>query len=144
MKKNQPKMFDEIKDKFNPSAFEQKIYRYWLKNKYFSAKIDKSKVPFSMVIPPPNVTGYLHVGHALNNTLQDVIIRYKRMKGFSACWIPGTDHAGIATQNVVEKELNKAGITRFQLGREKFIDKVWEWRNHYGSRKIAKLESLGS
>src|SRR4030043_6406 len=89
MKKNQPKMFDEIKDKFNPSAFEQKIYRYWLKNKYFSAKIDKSKVPFSMVIPPPNVTGYLHIGHALNNTLQDVIVRYKRMKGFNTTWGPG-------------------------------------------------------
>lgn len=143
MKKNQPKMFDEIKDKFNPSAFEQKIYHSWLKNKYFSAKIDKSKVPFSMVIPPPNVTGYLHVGHALNNTLQDVIIRYKRMKGFNTTWIPGTDHAGIATQNVVERALEERNTNRFQLGREKFVEEVWRWKEKYGSRIIDQLKALG-
>ncbi|HEY4695374.1 MAG TPA: valine--tRNA ligase [Candidatus Hydromicrobium sp.] len=136
-------MFDEIKDKFNPLAFEQEIYRYWLENKYFSAKIDKSKVPFSMVIPPPNITGYLHIGHALNNTLQDVIARYKRMKGFNATWIPGTDHAGIATQNVVEKALEDENTNRFQLGREKFIEEVWRWKEKYGSRIINQLKSLG-
>ena len=137
-------LFDKLQDKYNPGDFEGKIYQLWLENNYFQGVIDNTKKPFSIVIPPPNVTGYLHVGHALNNTLQDVVIRYKRMRGFSACWIPGTDHAGIATQNVVEKELNKAGITRFQLGREKFVDKVWEWRNQYGSRIISQLESLGS
>jgi len=138
------KLFDKLQDKYNPGDFERKIYQFWLENNYFQGVIDNTKKPFSIVIPPPNVTGYLHVGHALNNTLQDVVIRYKRMKGFSACWIPGTDHAGIATQNVVEKDLNKTGITRFQLGREKFIDKVWEWRDQYGSRIISQLESLGS
>ncbi|MBE3035594.1 MAG: class I tRNA ligase family protein, partial [Candidatus Atribacteria bacterium] len=137
-------LFDKLQDKYNPGDFEGKIYQLWLENNYFQGVIDNTKKPFSIIIPPPNVTGYLHVGHALNNTLQDVVIRYKRMRGFSACWIPGTDHAGIATQNVVEKELNKAGITRFQLGREKFVDKVWEWRNQYGSRIISQLESLGS
>ncbi|MCL5072223.1 MAG: valine--tRNA ligase [Actinobacteria bacterium] len=137
-------LFDKLQDKYNPDDFERKIYQLWLDNNYFQGIIDNTKKPFSIVIPPPNVTGYLHVGHALNNTLQDIVIRYKRMRGFSACWIPGTDHAGIATQNVVEKELNKAGITRFRLGREKFIEKVWEWRNQYGSRIISQLKSLGS
>ncbi len=137
------KLFDKLQDKYNPGDFEGKIYQLWLENNYFQGVIDNTKKPFSIVIPPPNVTGYLHVGHALNNTLQDIVIRNKRMKGFSACWIPGTDHAGIATQNVVEKELNKAGITRFHLGREKFIDKVWEWREQYGDRIISQLKSLG-
>ena len=133
----------EIKGKYNPSAFEQKIYRYWFENKYFFAKIDKSKTPFSIVIPPPNVTGYLHIGHALNNILQDVTVRYKRMKGFSATWIPGTDHAGIATQNVVEKALKEKNINRFQLGREKFVEEVWRWKEKYGSRIITQLKLLG-
>ncbi len=136
-------MFDEIKDKFNPSTFEQKIYLYWLENKYFSAKIDKSKIPFSMVIPPPNVTGYLHIGHALNNTLQDVIVRYKRMKGFNTTWVPGIDHAGIATQNVVERALEERNTNRFQLGRAKFVEEVWRWKEKYGSRIIDQLKSLG-
>lgn len=93
-------LFDKLQDKYNPGDFEGKIYQLWLENNYFQGVIDNTKKPFSIVIPPPNITGYLHVGHALNNTLQDVVIRYKRMRGFSACWIPGTDHAGIATQNV--------------------------------------------
>src|SRR4030043_1781546 len=143
MRKNQPKMFDGIEGKYDPALFEEEIYDYWLKKKYFSAKIDKSKVPFSIVIPPPNVTGYLHMGHALNNTLQDIIIRYRRMKGYNTTWVPGTDHAGIATQNVVEKALEKEKINRFQLGREKFIDEVWEWKDKYGSRIIDQLKSLG-
>ena len=134
---------EKLPAKYDPSAFEDKIYRQWLEKGYFHGEIDRTRTPYSIVIPPPNVTGYLHIGHALNNTLQDIMIRYARMKGFSACWIPGTDHAGIATQNVVEKELNKNGITRFALGREKFIEKVWEWRNQYGSRIISQLKSLG-
>ncbi|OQA20890.1 MAG: Valine--tRNA ligase [Actinobacteria bacterium ADurb.Bin346] len=134
---------EKLPDKYNPAAFEDKIYKKWLEKGYFHGEISKAKTPFSIVIPPPNVTGYLHVGHALNNTLQDIMIRHARMKGFAACWIPGTDHAGIATQNVIEKELNKKGITRFALGREKFIEKVWEWRNQYGSRIISQLKSLG-
>ncbi|MBM3705477.1 MAG: class I tRNA ligase family protein, partial [Actinobacteria bacterium] len=133
----------KLEDKFNPSGFESGIYELWLEKKYFHGVISKSKKPYSIVIPPPNITGYLHTGHALNNTLQDIMIRFARMKGYSACWIPGTDHAGIATQNVVEKELNKKGISRFELGRDKFIEKVWEWRKTYGSRIISQLKALG-
>ena len=133
----------EIKGKYNPLAFEQKIYCYWFENKYFFAKIDKSKIPFSIVIPPPNVTGYLHIGHALNNILQDVIARYKRMRGYNTTWVPGTDHAGIATQNVVEKILGEKNINRFQLGREKFVEEVWRWKKKYGSRIITQLKLLG-
>jgi valyl-tRNA synthetase len=136
-------MFEGIEGKYNPSSFEEEVYKYWLENKYFSAKKDKSKKPFSIVIPPPNVTGYLHIGHALNNTLQDIIVRYKRMKGYNTTWVPGTDHAGIATQNVVEKFLAKENIDRFQLGRDKFIEEVWKWKDKYGSRIINQLKSLG-
>jgi len=143
MRKNQLKIFGEIKGKYSPLAFEQEIYRYWLENKYFFTKIDRSKIPFSIVIPPPNVTGYLHIGHALNNTLQDVIVRYKRMKGYNTTWVPGIDHAGIATQNVVEKSLEEKNINRFQLGREKFVEEVWHWKEKYGNRIINQLKSLG-
>ncbi|MBM3699670.1 MAG: valine--tRNA ligase [Actinobacteria bacterium] len=134
---------EKLQGKYLPGEFEKNIYDFWLDNNLFNGQISGEKKPYSIVIPPPNVTGYLHIGHALNNTLQDILIRYARMKGYSACWIPGTDHAGIATQNVVEKELDKDGITRFELGREKFIEKVWEWRNKYGSRIISQLKSLG-
>ncbi len=133
-----------LKDNYDPTKFEEKIYDFWNEKGFFKGKIDHNLKPFSIVIPPPNITGYLHVGHALNNSLQDIVIRYARMKGYSACWFPGTDHAGIATQNVVERELNKKGITRFDLGREKFIERVWEWRKQYGSRIIEQLKSLGS
>ena len=136
-------MFGGVEGKYEPLTFEQKIYSHWSENKYFRAKVDKSKKPFSIVIPPPNVTGYLHMGHALNNTLQDVIIRYKRMKGYNTTWIPGTDHAGIATQNVVEKTLEEKNINRFQLGREKFVEEVWRWKEKYGSRIITQLKLLG-
>ncbi len=136
-------MIIELSGKYEPRNFESKIYDFWMEKKYFHAKIDKDKKPFSMVIPPPNVTGSLHIGHALNNDLQDAVARYKRMKGFSVCWVPGTDHAGIATQNVVEKELNSQEITRFELGREKFIAKVWEWKEKYGTRIISQLKTLG-
>jgi valyl-tRNA synthetase len=143
MRKNQLKTFGKVEGKYDPLGLEKKIYSYWLENKYFLAKVDKSKKPFSIVIPPPNVTGYLHMGHALNNTLQDVIIRYKRMKGYNTTWIPGTDHAGIATQNVVEKALEKKKTSRFILGRGKFIEEVWHWKEKYGSRIITQLKMLG-
>ncbi len=132
----------ELDNKYNPTLFERKVYDFWLKNNYFHAEINNNK-PYSIVIPPPNITGYLHIGHALNNSLQDIMIRTARMKGYSACWVPGTDHAGIATQNVVERELNKQGISRFDLGREKFVEKVWEWKEKYGSKIISQLKSLG-
>jgi len=137
-------MFKEISgNKYNPQAFEKNIYNFWMEKKYFHGITGLPKPPFSIVIPPPNVTGFLHMGHALNNTLQDIVVRYKRMKGYNCTWIPGTDHAGIATQNVVERELAKQGISRHDLGREKFVEKVWEWKEKYGSRIISQLKILG-
>jgi valyl-tRNA synthetase len=137
-------MFKEISgNKYNPQAFEKNIYNFWMEKKYFHGITGLPKPPFSIVIPPPNVTGFLHMGHALNNTLQDIVVRYKKMKGYNCTWIPGTDHAGIATQNVVERELAKQGISRHDLGREKFVEKVWEWKEKYGSRIISQLKILG-
>ena len=133
----------ELGKAFEPADAEKRLYEYWIKNNYFHAQ-DKSNAPaFSIVIPPPNVTGMLHMGHALNNTLQDIIIRFKRMQGCNALWMPGTDHAGIATQNVVEQQLLKEGTSRHELGREKFIARVWEWRRQYGGVIINQLKRLG-
>ncbi len=128
---------------YNPKKVENKWYEYWENNRLFHGEIDPKKKPYSIVIPPPNVTGNLHMGHALNNTIQDIIIRKKRMEGFATSWIPGTDHAGIATQNVVEKSLAKEGKTRHDLGREKFVEKVWEWKEKYGDIIINQLKALG-
>lgn len=128
---------------YSPQNVEEKWYRYWMEKGYFTAKIDSSAEPFSIVIPPPNVTGFLHMGHALNNTLQDIVVRYKRMKGFNTLWLPGTDHAGIATQNVVEREIAKENLTRESLGREEFIRRVWEWKEKYGRTIIEQLKKLG-
>ena len=133
----------ELGKAFEPADAEKRLYDYWLKNKYFHAQ-DKSEAPaFSIVIPPPNVTGMLHMGHALNNTLQDIIIRFKRMQGYNTLWMPGMDHAGIATQNVVEQQLMKEGLSRHDLGREKFIARVWEWKEKYGGVIINQLKRLG-
>ncbi|GFP40685.1 class I tRNA ligase family protein, partial [Candidatus Hakubella thermalkaliphila] len=134
----------ELPDQYKPAEVEKKIYSFWEEKRLFHAEVDSSREPFVIVIPPPNVTGSLHMGHALNNVLQDIIIRYKRMKGLNACWIPGTDHAGIATQNVVEKELMAEGLTRQQLGREKFLERVWAWKEKYGNRIIDQLKALGA
>lgn len=128
---------------YNPKLVEDKWYTFWLKNKYFHAKVDQAKKPFSIVIPPPNITGSLHMGHALNNTLQDIIVRKKRMEGYVTLWLPGTDHAGIATQNVVEQQLAREGLDRKALGREKFIERVWEWKEKYGQTIINQLKRLG-
>ncbi|MEA2014780.1 MAG: valine--tRNA ligase, partial [Thermodesulfobacteriota bacterium] len=122
---------------------EERWYRRWLDEGLFRAEDKSDKKPFSIVIPPPNVTGILHIGHALNNTLQDIIVRYKRMQGYNTLWMPGTDHAGIATQNVVEQALAKEGTTRHEIGREKFIERVWEWRKEYGGVIISQLHKLG-
>ena len=133
----------ELGKAFEPAAAEKRLYDYWLKNKYFHAQ-DASDAPaFSIVIPPPNVTGILHMGHALNNTLQDIIVRFKRMQGHNVLWMPGTDHAGIATQNVVEQQLIKEGTSRHDLGREKFIERVWGWKEKYGGVIINQLKRLG-
>ncbi|MEK7249275.1 MAG: class I tRNA ligase family protein, partial [Bacteroidota bacterium] len=128
---------------YSPNEVEAKWYKYWEENNLFHAEVNPQKKPYTIVIPPPNVTGVLHMGHILNNTLQDAFIRYKRMMGFEACWIPGTDHAGIATQNVVEKSLVKEGKTRHDLGREKFLERVWRWKEQYGGTIIKQLRTLG-
>ncbi len=128
---------------YNPKQVEKNWYQIWAKKGYFKASSGSKKKPYTIVIPPPNVTGILHMGHALNNTLQDILIRYKRMCGFEALWMPGTDHAGIATQNVVEKALKEEGLTRHALGREKFLERVWKWREKYGNTIIRQLQRLG-
>jgi valyl-tRNA synthetase len=133
----------ELGKSFEPQEAEKRIYDYWLINKLFHAQDESDAKAFSIVIPPPNVTGMLHMGHALNNTLQDIIIRYKRMQGFNTLWMPGMDHAGIATQNVVEQELAREGKSRHDLGREKFVARVWEWKEKYGGVIINQLKRLG-
>jgi len=135
----------ELPKNYNPAEAEERIYKNWVEKGYFKPSEDRSKKPFTIVIPPPNVTGQLHMGHALDETLQDVLIRYKRMAGFNALWIPGTDHAGIATQIKVEENLRKEeGITRYDLGREKFLERVWDWKNQYGDRIVTQLKKLGT
>jgi len=134
---------EELSKAYNPHEVEDRIYKKWEDGGYFHAKTNTSKKPYSIVIPPPNITGILHMGHALNNTIQDILVRFKRMQGFEAEWMPGTDHAGIATQNVVERKLAKEGVKRQDLGREKFISEVWKWRDEYGSTIIRQLKKLG-
>ena len=134
----------KMDERFNPEEVERRWYAEWERRGVFHAEPTDPRTPFCIVIPPPNVTGVLHMGHALNNTFQDVITRWRRMQGRNACWIPGTDHAGIATQNVVEKELKKEKKTRFDLGREKFIERVWQWREQSGGTIIQQLKALGS
>ena len=130
-------------EKYDHSIQEKKIYDFWENKKLFSPLQTKNNKKFSIVIPPPNVTGRLHMGHALNNSLQDVLIRFYRMNGYETLWQPGTDHAGIATQAVVEKNLSKEGINKNEIGREKFIEKVWEWKAESGDLIISQLKKLG-
>lgn len=138
-------MQEEIMPKgYEPNDVEKRWYQYWEDNNLFRAEHKSTRKPFCIVIPPPNVTGSLHMGHALNNTLQDILCRYKRMKGYNVLWQPGTDHAGIATQNVVERDLAEKGTDRHQVGRERFIELVWEWRERYGGMIINQLKRLGS
>ena len=129
---------------YNPSEIEDKLYKKWMDGGYFHSEPDSKKEPYTIVIPPPNVTGQLHMGHALDETLQDILIRYKRMQGYNALWIPGTDHAGIATQIKVEEDLRvNEGLTRYDLGREKFLERVWDWKEKFGSRIINQIKKLG-
>ena len=135
----------ELAKNFEPQSVEKRIYSGWREKGYFKPSDDREKETFTIVIPPPNVTGQLHMGHALDETLQDILIRYKRMKGYAALWVPGTDHAGSATQIKVEENLRvNEGLTRYDLGREKFLERVWAWKNRFGSRIIEQLETLGS
>ena len=135
----------ELPKVYDPGAVEKRIYDMWQSHGCFKGVIDPDKKPFSIVMPPPNVTGQLHMGHALDSTLQDILIRYKRMQGYAALWLPGTDHAGIATQIKVEEELRvKEGLTRYDLGREKFLERVWDWKNKYGDRIVEQQKVLGA
>ena len=137
--------YPELSKTYDPSSFEDRLYSKWKDSGYFTPAPNDKRPPFCVVIPPPNVTGQLHMGHALDETLQDVLIRYKRMSGFNTLWIPGTDHAGIATQIKVEENLRKTeGITRYDLGRDEFLNRVWAWKDKYGSRIISQLQKLGS
>ncbi|MCD6246326.1 valine--tRNA ligase [candidate division WOR-3 bacterium] len=129
---------------YKPSEYEDKIYKFWLKENLFHSEPDETKKPFTIVIPPPNVTDKLHIGHALNNTLQDILIRWKKLKGYNAEWLPGVDHAGIATQVKVEQMLYEKGIKREEIGREKFLEYVWDWKNKHGNEIIDQLKKLGS
>ena len=134
----------KLEKSYNPAAIEDDIYKMWNDGGYFTPSPENKKPPYTIVIPPPNVTGQLHMGHALDETLQDILIRYKRMSGYNALWVPGTDHAGIATQIKVEENLRvNENLTRYDLGREKFLERVWDWKNKYGSRIINQLKKLG-
>ena len=137
-------MARELPKVYEPQQVENKIYKMWEESGYFRPVQNKDAKPFTIVMPPPNVTGQLHMGHAMDATLQDTLIRFKRMQGFSALWVPGVDHAGIATQIKVEEELRKEGLTRYDLGREKFLERVWEWKHKYGNRIVEQQKKLGA
>ncbi len=137
-------MSKELAKTYDPQGIEDKLYEKWLEKKYFHAEVDHSKQPFTIVIPPPNITGQLHMGHALDNTMQDILIRFKRMQGYNALWQPGTDHASIATEVKIIEKLKEEGIDKWDLGREKFLERAWEWKKEYGGRIISQLKKLGS
>ncbi len=134
----------ELAKTYDPQGIEERIYQKWLDKKYFHAEVDKTKTPFTIVIPPPNITGQLHMGHALDNTMQDILIRYKRMQGYNALWQPGTDHASIATEVKIIETLKEQGIDKNDLGREKFLERAWDWKKEYGGRIISQLKKMGS
>ena len=138
----------ELEKNYNPADIEARLYQKWLDSKYFHADAERGrregKKPFTIVMPPPNITGQLHMGHALDNTMQDILIRYKRMQGYEALWQPGTDHAAIATEVKVIDKLKSQGIDKHDLGREGFLEKAWEWKEEYGSRIVNQLHKLGS
>ncbi|MBP3621374.1 MAG: valine--tRNA ligase [Lachnospiraceae bacterium] len=137
-------MAKELEKNYNPSEIEGRLYDKWVSNKYFHAEVDRSKKPFTIVMPPPNITGQLHMGHALDNTMQDILIRFKRMQGYNALWQPGTDHAAIATEVKIIEHLRSQGIEKDDLGREGFLKRAWEWKDEYGGRIVNQLKKLGS
>ncbi|HHY04150.1 MAG TPA: valine--tRNA ligase [Thermoanaerobacterales bacterium] len=137
-------MDKDLPSVYDPKNVEDKWYEFWEGEGLFRAEVDSNKEPFTIVIPPPNVTGQLHMGHALNNTIQDILIRFKRMQGYSALWLPGTDHAGIATEAKVKEQLAKEGLSKYDVGREKFLERAWAWKENYGGRIIKQLKKLGS
>lgn len=133
----------ELEGKFEPKTFEEEIYKNWNEKGYFKPSNDKTKKPYTIVIPPPNITGKLHMGHALDETLQDILIRYKRMQGFNTLWVPGTDHASIATEAKIVEKLKVEGITKEDLGRDGFLKRAWEWKEEYGGTILNQLKKLG-
>src|SRR6056297_1021108 len=135
---------ENLAKKYKPKDFEDRIYKMWEENGYFKAEPNKDKEPFTIVLPPPNITGQLHMGHALDHILQDILIRWKRMDGYEALWIPGTDHASIATEVKVVEKLRTEGIEKDQIGREKFLQKAWEWKDEYGGRITEQMKKLGN
>ena len=137
-------MAKELEKNYNPSDIEQRTYEKWVNKKYFHAEVNKDKKPFTIVMPPPNITGQLHMGHALDNTLQDILTRFKRMQGYEALWLPGTDHASIATEAKVVETLRSEGTSKEELGREKFLERVWDWKRQYGGRIASQLKKIGS
>ena len=137
-------MSKELAKTYDPKGIEDRLYEKWLEKKYFHAEVDYSKKPFTIVIPPPNITGQLHMGHALDNTMQDILIRFKRMQGYNALWQPGTDHASIATEVKIIEKLKEQGIDKHDLGREKFLERAWAWKKEYGGRIISQLKKMGS
>ena len=137
-------MHKDIAKTYNPSEIEDRIYSFWLNGGFFHAEADENKKPYTIVIPPPNITGQLHMGHALDNTLQDILIRFRRMQGYSALWMPGTDHASIATEAKIVEAMKQEGLTKEDIGREEFLKRAWQWRDKYGSRIISQLKKLGS
>ena len=137
-------MCEKLSKTYSHIDVENRIYRIWENKGLFKGKIDPGKTPFTMVMPPPNVTGQLHMGHAVDNTLQDVIARYKRMQGYSVLWLPGTDHAAIATEAKIVEEMRKEGLSKKDLGKEKFLERAWAWKEKYGNRIVEQLRTLGS
>ena len=137
-------MSKELAKQYNPAEVEDRTYKFWCDNKYFHAEVDKTKKPYTIVIPPPNITGQLHMGHALDNTLQDILIRWRRMQGYDALWLPGTDHASIATEAKIVEAMRKEGVTKEEIGRDEFLKRAWVWKDQYGSRIIEQLKKMGS
>ena len=137
-------MSKELAKAYEPKEVEDRIYDFWMKGKYFHAEVDPKKKPYTIVIPPPNITGQLHLGHAMDETLQDTLIRWRRMQGYSALWLPGTDHASIATEAKIVEAMRKEGVTKEEIGREKFLERAWAWKDQYGGRIVEQLKKLGS
>ena len=133
----------ELEKLYDPARVEDDIYAFWLNGGYFHTKADPNKKPYTIIMPPPNVTGQLHMGHAMDETWQDILIRYKRMQGYAALWVPGTDHASIATEAKVVAKMKEEGLTKEDLGRDGFLERAWDWKNQYGNRIVSQLKKLG-
>ncbi|MEG2678233.1 MAG: class I tRNA ligase family protein, partial [Oscillospiraceae bacterium] len=134
----------ELEKQYDPKKVEDRIYQQWIDGGYFHAEPDKNKKPYTIVIPPPNITGQLHMGHALDETLQDILIRARRMQGYCTLWLPGTDHASIATEAKIVEAMKEEGLTKDDIGRDAFLERAWEWKKKYGGRIVEQLKKLGS